>query len=208
MEELHSEAQSPFVADPDPDVSEIKEDHVPQQEADSDEEDEVFVGCPVDGCLEQITLAELEDHIEFHAMEGYDEHTISAATAAVVAASSADSREYQSPYSRREDVHRSSREHERQRDRSPKTHGSVVKAWKKLLDGQQARSANNPQTESANGHRSRKRLGVRPFSHRETPPGTSLRTWGAVLIDMECNRELSWANMLTSIKCQSGWSNC
>ncbi|KAI3323129.1 DUF1671-domain-containing protein [Xylariaceae sp. AK1471] len=156
MEELHAEEQSPFVADPDLDVSEDKEGHAPQQEANSDDEDKYFVECPVDGCLEQITLAKLEGHIDFHEMEEYEEHII---PAAAVAPSPGDSREYQSPYSYREDVHRSSREHGRERARSPKTHGSVVKAWKKLLDGQQARKPNNLESESASGHKPRKRLG-------------------------------------------------
>ena len=66
MEKLHSEGKSPFVVD--------NGDADPRQSADntSDDEDEeasIFADCPVEGCGEVITLAELEDHIELHAAE-------------------------------------------------------------------------------------------------------------------------------------------
>lgn len=62
---MHSEGKSPFIVDE-------KEDEDPRSAADNvsnDEEERMFAECPIDGCGEVITLAELEDHIELHAAE-------------------------------------------------------------------------------------------------------------------------------------------
>ncbi|KAI1754427.1 peptidase family C78-domain-containing protein [Xylaria castorea] len=163
MEERHAEGPSPFVGDPDLDVSRGRDDTpATEEDVNSDEDAELFVDCPVDGCLEQISLAELEDHINFHEMEENEEPTIDgdvAAATAVVVPSAENEREYHSPYSRPEDVARSNREHERERARSPTNHDSTVDAWKKIFNRRHARKTKDSEKRPADGKAQRKRLG-------------------------------------------------
>ncbi|KAI0866172.1 peptidase family C78-domain-containing protein [Xylaria cubensis] len=165
MEEQHAEGPSPFVADPDIDVSRGRDDTpATEEDVNSDEDAELFVECPVDGCLEQIGIAELEDHINFHGMEENEEPTIDSdvaavAAAAVVASSAGDEREYHSPYSRPEDVARSNREHARERARSPTNHDSTVDAWKKIFNRRHARKMKDSEKNLVDGKAPRKRLG-------------------------------------------------
>ncbi|KAI0459755.1 peptidase family C78-domain-containing protein [Xylaria acuta] len=163
MEEYHPEGTSPFVADPYLDVPGGRDDTpATEEDANSDEDAELLVDCPVDGCLEQISLAELEDHINFHEMEENEESAAAgdvAAAAAVVAPSADDEREYRSPYSRPEDFARSTREHEREKARSPTNHDSTVDAWKKIFNRRQARKTKDSESRPADGKAPRKRLG-------------------------------------------------
>ncbi|KAI1736158.1 peptidase family C78-domain-containing protein [Xylaria scruposa] len=163
MEEQHAEELSPFAADPDIDVSRDRDDTpATEEDVNSDEDAELFVECPVDGCLEQIGIAELEDHINFHGMEENEEPTIDsdvAAAAAVVAPSAENEREYQSPYSHPEDAARSNREHARGRARSPTNHDSTVDAWKKIFNRRHARKTKDSEKRPVDGKTPRKRLG-------------------------------------------------
>ncbi|KAI8945282.1 peptidase family C78-domain-containing protein [Xylaria longipes] len=162
MEEYHSEGRSPFVADPYLDVPRSRDDTPATEQEGSSDGDAELVDCPVEWCLEQISLAELEDHINFHEMEENEEPTIDgdvAAAAAVVASGAGNEREYHSPYSRPEDVARSNREHERGRSRPPTNHDSAVDAWKKIFNRRQARKTEGSESRPAQGNAPRRRLG-------------------------------------------------
>ncbi|KAH8167762.1 hypothetical protein CIB48_g483 [Xylaria polymorpha] len=161
MEEYHPEGTSPFVAHPDLDVSGGRDDTpATEDDVNSDDDAELLVECPVDGCLEQISLAELEDHINFHEMEENEELTIDGEVAASVAAASTDNgREYRSPYSRPEDAARSNRDSERERARSPTNHDSTIDAWKKIFNRRQARKTKDSESRPVDGKAPRKRLG-------------------------------------------------
>ncbi|KAI0490742.1 peptidase family C78-domain-containing protein [Xylaria cf. heliscus] len=157
MEEYHAEGTSPFVADPDLNVPRGR-DGTPATEGDanSDEDAELFVDCPVDGCLEQISLVELEDHINFHGMEENEESAVNgdvAATAAAVAPNADNGREYHSPYSR------PTPESGRERAQSPTNHDSTIDAWKKIFNRRQARKTKDSESRPADGKAPRKRLG-------------------------------------------------
>ncbi|KAI5862841.1 peptidase family C78-domain-containing protein [Durotheca rogersii] len=64
VETRHAEGKSPFVVDGD--------EAAPEKDESPNEEDQ-FAECPVDGCGEVVTLAELEDHIELHGAEQPEE---------------------------------------------------------------------------------------------------------------------------------------
>ncbi|KAI0540957.1 peptidase family C78-domain-containing protein [Xylaria digitata] len=165
MEESHAEGKSPFVADPDPhpdpDTSRGKGNQPAEQATSGDEDAGLFVECPIEGCLEQISLAELEDHIDLHAMEENDESASDGAVAAAdVAPVAGDKREYQSPYSSPEDAARSNRGYERERARSPANHESAVDAWKRIFGRRPVRKMVEWESKSANGKTLKKRLGV------------------------------------------------
>lgn len=165
MEELHAEGDSPRVADLGSDVPRNREARAAEHEASSDEDAELFVECPIEGCLEQISLAELEDHVDFHAIEQNEESTSLAAVAAVdVAPSVATDPEYRSPYSRPEDVARSNHERELERPRSPTSHDSAVDAWKKIFGRKQIKKLKDLESKQIDGRTLRKRLGVRLLS--------------------------------------------
>ncbi|KAI0873588.1 peptidase family C78-domain-containing protein [Hypoxylon argillaceum] len=160
MEELHAEGASPFIADSNLDVSKSREPRVAEQETSSDDDAELFVECPIEGCLEQIGLAELENHVDFHAIEQNEElapHDVVAA--ADVVPNAANGREYRSPYSHTEDVARSSREHEHERPRSATNHDGTIDAWKKIFGRKQVRKVKDSETRSGDGRTLKKRLG-------------------------------------------------
>lgn len=164
MEELHPEGDFPHVADVGPDVPGDREPRAAKHENSSDEDAELIVECPIEGCLEQISLAELDDHVDFHAIEQNEEPTSLAAAAAVDAAvdaapSLATDPEYRSPYLRSEDVARSSRERERERPRSPTSHDSTVDAWKKIFGRKQIKKLKDLEGKQIDGRALRKRLG-------------------------------------------------
>ncbi|KAJ8120477.1 hypothetical protein ONZ43_g2823 [Nemania bipapillata] len=167
MEELHAEGVSPFVTDSnlDLDVTRSRIPPAEEQEGSSDDDDaELFVECPIEGCLEQISLAELEDHVDFHTIEQNEESDTDRVIATVdVAPSAANGREYRSPYSRTEGVARSSREyeheHEHERPRSSTNHGSTIDAWRRIFGRKQAKRAKDLEGRSADGKPLKKRLG-------------------------------------------------
>ncbi|KAJ8130434.1 hypothetical protein O1611_g3195 [Lasiodiplodia mahajangana] len=163
MEELHAEGLSPFVADLDLDASRGREPQTAEQEvSSSDDADDaqLFVECPIEGCLEQISLAELEDHVDFHAIEQNEETTPDGvAPAADVAPSNANAREYQSPYARLEDVARSSHRHRREPPQPSTNNDSTIDAWKKIFGRRHARKIESLESRSADGKPSKKRLG-------------------------------------------------
>ncbi|RYP48970.1 hypothetical protein DL768_005242 [Monosporascus sp. mg162] len=64
METLHSEDKSPFIVDEED--SGIRASGV---DTASNDEENLVCECPIDGCGEFITLAELDDHVGFHAAE-------------------------------------------------------------------------------------------------------------------------------------------
>ncbi|RYP66096.1 hypothetical protein DL770_008866 [Monosporascus sp. CRB-9-2] len=64
METLHSEDKSPFIIDEED--SGIRAAGV---DTASNDEENLVCECPIDGCGEFITLAELDDHVGFHAAE-------------------------------------------------------------------------------------------------------------------------------------------
>ncbi|RYP11757.1 hypothetical protein DL765_007599 [Monosporascus sp. GIB2] len=64
METLHSEDKSPFIIDGED--SGIRAAGI---DTAGDDEENLVCECPVDGCGEFITLAELDDHVGFHAAE-------------------------------------------------------------------------------------------------------------------------------------------
>ncbi|KAK5630713.1 hypothetical protein RRF57_006428 [Xylaria bambusicola] len=161
MEESHSEGQSPFVADSGPSVSRTTESRPVEREVDSDEDVGLFMECPIDGCLEQISLAELADHIDLHALEENDELASDADMAdAAPVLGNTDEREYRSPYSSPEDVAHSTREHERERARPPVNHDSTVDAWKKIFNRRHIKKSADWESRPADGKGLRKRLGV------------------------------------------------
>ncbi|KAI0810736.1 peptidase family C78-domain-containing protein [Xylaria sp. FL0064] len=163
MEESHSEGKSPFVADQNSDASRPKENQPEEREANRDEDTGLFVECPIEGCLEQISFAELEDHIDLHAIEENEEESASSevdvatADAALVAANG---REYRSPYCHPEDGARSNREYARERARSPVNHESTVDAWKKIFSRRPARKPVDWENRADEEKGLRKRLGV------------------------------------------------
>lgn len=161
MEELHAEGDSPR-PDLDPDVPRSRETRAAEHEASSDEDAELFVECPIEGCLEQISLAELEDHVDFHAIEQNEESTSLAAVAAAVdvAPSAAADPEYRSPYSRPEEgVARSDHRHGRERPRSPTSHDGAVDAWKKIFGRKHIKKVKDLESKHIDGRTLRKRLG-------------------------------------------------
>ncbi|KAI1367389.1 peptidase family C78-domain-containing protein [Xylaria arbuscula] len=162
MEEFHSEGDSPFVPESGRGLSSADVSGPAQQELSSDEDAGLFVECPIDGCLEQISLAELADHIDLHAIEENEEMTSDAGTAdAAPVHGNTDGREYRSPYSSPEDVARSTREYERERARPSVNHDSTVDAWKKIFSRKPARKTVEWESKSAvDGKGLRKRLGV------------------------------------------------
>ncbi|KAJ3573507.1 hypothetical protein NPX13_g4671 [Xylaria arbuscula] len=162
MEEFHSEGDSPFVPESGRGLSSADVSGPAQQELSSDEDAGLFVECPIDGCLEQISLAELADHIDLHAIEENEEMASDAGTAdAAPVHGNTDGREYRSPYSSPEDVARSTREYERERARPSANHDSTVDAWKKIFSRKPARKTAEWENKSAvDGKALRKRLGV------------------------------------------------
>ncbi|KAI8633122.1 DUF1671-domain-containing protein [Xylariaceae sp. FL1651] len=158
MEEFHAEGKSPFVADTGLGVSRNGENREPKQETSSDD-DELFTECPIEGCLERITLAELEDHVDFHAIEEHEESSTPTPTATDGAPGPDTNRDYRSPYSHREDAPRHTRRHGSGRTRSPKRHESTVEAWKRIFNRPQVRKSHEPEGKSADGHAPRRRLG-------------------------------------------------
>ncbi|KAI1131944.1 peptidase family C78-domain-containing protein [Nemania abortiva] len=162
MEELHAEGISPFVADLDLDVSRGREPQTVEREVSSGDDDDaqLFVECPIEGCLEQISLAELEDHIDFHAIEQNEEAAPERVVAAAdVAPIAANAREYRSPYSRPEEVAQLSHEDRRERTRPSTNHDSAIDAWKKIFSLKHARKVKDLENLSIEGKQPRKRLG-------------------------------------------------
>ncbi|KAI0408150.1 peptidase family C78-domain-containing protein [Xylaria palmicola] len=180
MEELHAEGVSPFVASLDIDMPRGGETQTAGQEASSDEDPELVVHCPIEGCLEQISLAELEDHIDLHAIEQNEEWSFDGAVAvADVGPSTASGREYHSPYPRQEGEARSTREQERERARSPTNHDGAVDAWKKIFSRKQASRIKESESRAADGKTPRKRLGKselgkHAYEHQMPPSLVSL----------------------------------
>ncbi|KAI0503287.1 peptidase family C78-domain-containing protein [Xylaria bambusicola] len=161
MEESHSEGQSPFVADSGPSVSGTEESRPVGREAGSDEDVGLFMECPIDGCLEQISLAELADHIDLHALEENDELASDAGTAdATPVLGNTDGREYRSPYSSPEDIAQSTHGYERERARPPVNHDSTVDAWKKIFNRRHLKKPADWENRPGDGKGLRKRLGV------------------------------------------------
>ncbi|KAI0422128.1 peptidase family C78-domain-containing protein [Xylaria grammica] len=163
MEESHAEGNSPFVVDADlgPDTSRARENPPSEPVLSSDEDAGLFVECPIEGCLEQISLAELEDHVDLHAIEENEESAsdggVAIANATPIAAQG---RGYQSPYSSPEDVARSNREYEHERARALVNNEGAIDAWKKLFGRRPARKTVDWESKSADGKTTRKRLGV------------------------------------------------
>lgn len=192
MEELHAEGDSPR-PDLDPDVPRSRETRAAEHEASSDEDAELFVECPIEGCLEQISLAELEDHVDFHAIEQNEESTSLAAVAAAVdvAPSAAADPEYRSPYSRPEEgVARSDHRHGRERPRSPTSHDGAVDAWKKIFGRKHIKKVKDLESKHIDGRTLRKRLGVR-FPHlcqRRLQKHPS-KLWNLALADRRCKQK-------------------
>lgn len=198
MEELHPEGSFPIVADLDSDTLRPKDGRAgKQQDANSDEDIENFVECPIEGCLEQIVLAELDEHVGFHAMEENEETASAGAnSAADVAMGASSERQYRSPYSGAGDADRPSREHHhhhhrhhRRRSRSP--NGSAVDAWKKIFSRKQARNSKDLESRPIDEKTPRKRLGVRNphFQHREGYK--SGQSSSAAAANRDYNRDLS-----------------
>ncbi|KAI1180937.1 peptidase family C78-domain-containing protein [Nemania sp. FL0916] len=165
MEELHAEGNSPPVAGVDPDVPRPSGTKAGEGDISSDEDAEFFVECPVEGCLERISAAELEDHVDFHAIEEIEDSNLGDTTATVVAAaevatSTVSQREYQSPYSRLGDGAHPARERESSSPRSPSNHESAIDAWKKIFGRKHIRKMKGLESRPADGTQpSQKRLG-------------------------------------------------
>ncbi|KAI0398235.1 DUF1671-domain-containing protein [Xylariaceae sp. FL0594] len=150
----------------------------------SSEEDGYFVQCPVDGCLELISSAELQDHLDLHAIEGGNSdddddmrsssHTSASPDSAVAAATDVagihnvvggdtsayeDARVYQSPYStHRGDAAQLNEKDDRGRSRPGKRHESAIEAWKKLFHSKKPMAPGKRKTGSGTPP-ARKRLG-------------------------------------------------
>ncbi|GAP87657.1 putative peptidase family C78 [Rosellinia necatrix] len=153
VDEFHPEESSPLVADPDLGVSGVGENYITEWESGNDEDAGLFVECSVEGCLKQVSLAELDHHNYLHTIEWNGE----AASDSTVA--SAEDQEYRSPYSRPDDVARSSRRHYRERAQSPEDHDSAVDAWKKIFGLSQPKKLKDSPNSPIDARTSRKRLG-------------------------------------------------
>lgn len=159
---MHSEGKSPFIVDEREEGEEEEEEEDPRAAADNasnDEEERMFAECPIDGCGEVITLAELEDHIELHAAE-----EPSSVTGSLDAARLGRLEENDPPRSRRQrdgDGDAEPAQHQRNAE-------SIAK-WKRILhmpssSSSPSSSAARKQPQGAgsgpNGEKSRTRLGV------------------------------------------------
>ncbi|KAI0120036.1 peptidase family C78-domain-containing protein [Nemania sp. FL0031] len=171
MEELHAEGLSPSVADLDVDVTRRREPQAAEEEmssSDDADEAELFVECPIEGCLEQISLAELEDHVDFHAIEQNEETAPDGiAPAADVAPSAAHAREYRSPYTRPEDVARPSHGHKREPPHPSTSYDSAIDAWRKIFGRGLVRKIDDFESRPADKKRlGKSELGKHAYEHK------------------------------------------
>ncbi|KAI1261279.1 peptidase family C78-domain-containing protein [Xylariaceae sp. FL1019] len=160
IEENHAEGKSPFIADVNINAVPAVGHYTHDREEETNEEDQ-FADCPVEGCLERIALVELEDHINFHAIE---EHEESPTPATPASSSSPDGEgEYRSPYAHNENTHRRNEHDRRARDHS------VIDAWKEIFK----RPPPSKPTKIPKVPGTRRRLGkseLGRFAHEEQMP--------------------------------------
>ncbi len=153
---MHSEGKSPFIIDEREEEEEEEDPRAAGDNASNDEEERMFAECPIDGCGEVITLAELEDHIELHAAE-----EPSSVAGSLDAARLGRLEENDPPRSRRE----------RDGDAGPapyQRNAESIAKWKRILhmpsSSSSSSSAARKQPQEAgsgpNGEKSRTRLGV------------------------------------------------
>lgn len=132
----------------------------------NDAERDLYAECPVEGCLERIALIELEDHIDFHALEEQDEKpgvahapasdSTSASASATASPSSKGSNEYRSPYVGSRHAARQDHGERGKSDRS-----SAVEAWNRIFKRSQPSHSSESSSTSSKGLTGKKRLGVR-----------------------------------------------
>jgi zinc finger-containing ubiquitin peptidase 1 len=155
METLHTEGQSPFIA----------------EEATGDsEEQQLYAECPVDGCCEAILVVELDDHLELHTEQ--DSHMMPDEKNVVEPSSSLSNiGNTDTPLEIRSIESRPSRggralSRERQR--------STIQQWRQLLakPSRNGSSRHETQARLTASHQGRKKLGV-CHTHTTSPPGIS-----------------------------------
>lgn len=154
---MHSEGKSPFIVD-EREEGEEEDPRAAADNASNDEEERMFAECPIDGCGEVITLAELEDHIELHAAE-----EPSSVTGSLDAARLGRLEENDPPRSRRQ----RDGDGDAEPAQSQRNAESIAK-WKRILhmpsSSSSSSSAARKQPQGAgsgpNGEKSRTRLGV------------------------------------------------
>ncbi|KAI0199071.1 peptidase family C78-domain-containing protein [Astrocystis sublimbata] len=170
MEEYHPEGRAPVAAGSHANAHTHRGRDTPTGEDEEDvglsADEAEIVDCPIEGCFEQISLVELDDHIYLHEVEKNEESTADAvgdvedpAPTAFVAKGE---RDYRSPYSRHnEGAARSSRESARERSRHRSTNeASTVSAWKKIFSRRLDRKGADSEGRVADGKKLRERLGV------------------------------------------------
>ena len=156
MEKMHSEGKSPFVVD-DGDADR-------RQSTDStsnDEEESIFAECPIEGCGKVITLAELDDHVQFHAAE-------ESASAGNLDGSPA-GRSGSSSETRREGEHARQRDHPHHRAASHASshqrNAESIPKWRRILNmpsysSSSSRTRPETSSRSSTDEELAKRLGV------------------------------------------------
>ncbi|EMR65501.1 putative peptidase family c78 protein [Eutypa lata UCREL1] len=170
IEKLHSEGKSPFIVD-EREEGEEEDPRAAADNASNDEEERMFAECPIDGCGEVITLAELEDHIELHAAE-----EPSSVTGSLDAARLGRLEENDPPRSRRQ----RDGDGDAEPAQSQRNAESIAK-WKRILhmpsSSSSSSSAARKQPQGAgsgpNGEKSRTRLGkaeLGRYAHEDKMP--------------------------------------
>ncbi|KAH9909816.1 peptidase family C78-domain-containing protein [Xylariomycetidae sp. FL2044] len=179
LEQHHPEGRSPFVPEEDskaghpPSDSDDDDDNDDDDEEEEDEREVQFDSCPVDDCEEVIAIAELDDHLELHAVEepGSTADT-SARDAKEVSAPTAGS--YRSPYVHSGNTPRDSRP---ATDASSDSHSLSRQArakeqWKQMLHMPGSKSSAETSWRTNRDSASRPTLGAElgRFAHEDKMP--------------------------------------
>ena len=149
---MHAEGKSPFVAD---DADDDPRQSIEDQS--NDEEESIFAECPIEGCGKVITLAELDDHVQFHAAGE------SASAVDLDGSSSRTRDEDERPRHRDRPHHRAAASHASSRQGNSES----VSKWKRMLHMPSSSSSSSSRTRPEASSRSSgdedlaKRLGVR-----------------------------------------------
>ncbi|KAI1339015.1 peptidase family C78-domain-containing protein [Xylariaceae sp. FL0016] len=195
MEIYHPEGQSPFVPfqERSGDAAAGNGDDAASE---ANSEDEHFAECPIDGCDEIVTWAELSDHIDFHGAEEQEAsesprgsiithenstHVPHATVQDGVANSSShratgDEPQYRSPYpSLNRSLNESPGNHNYRKDKTTGFNtgaGGAIERWKALLDMPTGKKLVG-KSPSTNGNSGKKRLGkseLGKHAHEEKMP--------------------------------------
>ncbi|KAI0019621.1 peptidase family C78-domain-containing protein [Xylariomycetidae sp. FL0641] len=181
MERQHPEGVSPFIPanHPDPHREPAAAPKRSSGGSGGDDEEQ-FVACPVEGCGENVMLAELEYHIELHATADDQDAASSSSNAGSPAPGTGRGveRGYRSPYALPPPPphHAPARQGGKQEGGGGGGGGGAADAWKKILHMPQARHPNTPQEQQQQpmeGAPPKKRLGkseLGKYAHESKMP--------------------------------------